>query len=76
MAGCPISGRIGSFVRTNSEALVGSRSRSREANYSRGIAIASGFKLDDHTNVEMVRYGEGQDFMALLSTLLVGGGPP
>ncbi len=47
-----------------------------DANYSKGIAIASGFKPDDHTHIEMVRYGEGQDFMSLLSTLLIGGGPP
>ena len=71
-----ISDRIGTFVRTNSEALVGSRSWKKGANYSKGIAIASGFKPDDHTHVEMVRYGEGQDFMSLLSTFLVGGGPP
>jgi cholesterol oxidase len=62
-------------VRTNSEALVGSRSRSKTVDYSRGIAIASGFKLDEHTHIEMVRYGAGQDFMSLMSTLLVGGGP-
>jgi cholesterol oxidase len=71
-----ISHKIGTFVRTNSEALVGGRSRSRGIDYSRGIAIASGFKLDEHTQVEMVRYGAGQDFMSLLSTLQVGGGPP
>jgi cholesterol oxidase len=70
-----ISNQIGTFVRTNSEALVGSRSRRRDANYSKGIAIACGFKPDEHTHIEMVRYGEGQDFMSLLSTLLVGGGP-
>lgn len=71
-----ISDKVGSFVRTNSEALVGSRSRRRDVDYSKGIAIASGFKPDDHTHIEMVRYGAGQDFMALLCTLLVGGGPP
>jgi cholesterol oxidase len=62
-------------VRTNSEALVGSRSR-RAVDYSKGIAIASGFKPDDQSHIEMVRYGAGQDFMSLLCTLLVGGGPP
>ena len=71
-----ISDRIGTYVRTNSEALVGSRTRNKQANFSKGIAIASGFKPDEHTHVEMVRYGEGQDFMSLLSTFLVGGGPP
>lgn len=70
-----ISLQLGNYVRTNSEALVGSRSRRRDVNYSRGIAISCGFKPDTHTHIEMVRYGEGQDFMSLLSTLLVGGGP-
>jgi cholesterol oxidase len=71
-----ISRQVGAYVRTNSEALVGSRSRSKTVDYSRGIAIASGFKLDEHTHIEMVRYGAGQDFMSLMCTLLVGGGPP
>lgn len=71
-----ISEKLGDFVRTNSEALLGAVARSKDVNYSRGIAIASGFKLDEDTNVEMVRYGKGQDFMSLLTTLLVGGGPP
>jgi cholesterol oxidase len=71
-----ISERVGTYVRTNSEALVGSRSRRRDVDYSKGIAIASGFKPDDQSNIEMVRYGAGQDFMSLLCTLLVGGGPP
>ncbi|HEX3724673.1 MAG TPA: GMC family oxidoreductase [Pirellulales bacterium] len=71
-----LSDCLGTFVRTNSEALVGSSSRRRDVDYSRGIAIASGFRPNPETHVEMVRYGQGQDFMALLSTLLVGGGPP
>jgi cholesterol oxidase len=71
-----ISAKIGSYVRTNSEALVAGRSRRRGVDYSQGIALASGFKPDEATHVEMVRYGAGQDFMSLLCTLLVGGGPP
>jgi cholesterol oxidase len=71
-----ISERLGSYVRTNSEALVGSRSRRRDVDYSQGIAIASGFKPDAQTHIEMVRCGAGQDFMSLLATVLVGGGPP
>ncbi len=67
---------LGTFVRTNSEALVGARSRRSDVDYSRGIAIAAGFRYDDTTNVEMVRYGRGQDSMSLLATVLVGGGPP
>jgi cholesterol oxidase len=70
-----LSDRLGSYVRTNSEALVGATSR-RDVDYSRGIAIASGFHPSPETHVEMVRYGRGQDFMSLLTTVLVGGGPP
>jgi cholesterol oxidase len=71
-----LSRTLGTYVRTNSEALVGSTSRRADVDYSRGIAIASGFWPTDDTHVEMVRYGRGQDFMSLLCTVLVGGGPP
>jgi len=71
-----ISDRIGQFVRTNSEALVGATSRRRDVDYSDGIAIASGFRPDDNTGIEICRYGSGQDFMSLLSTIMVPGGPP
>lgn len=71
-----LSATLGTYVRTNSEALVCASSRKRGADYSRGIAIASGFRPTDETHIEMVRYGRGQDFMGLLCTLLVGGGPP
>jgi cholesterol oxidase len=71
-----LSGALGTFVRTNSEALVGSTAKGNAVDYSRGIAIASGFWPTDDTHIEMVRYGRGQDFMSLLCTVLVGGGPP
>lgn len=71
-----ISDQLGCFVRTNSEALVASTSRRRDVDYSHGIAIASGFRPDDRTDVEMVRYGAGHDFMSLICTVLVKGGPP
>jgi cholesterol oxidase len=71
-----LSDALGTFVRTNSEALVGSTARRSDIDYSRGIAIASGFWPTDDTHIEMVRYGRGQDFMSLLTTMLVGGGAP
>lgn len=71
-----LSDRLGSYVRTNSEALVGASSRRRDVDYSRGIAIAAGFWPDEATHVEMVRYGRGQDFMSLLCTVLASGEPP
>ncbi len=69
-----LSDRLGSYVRTNSEALVGATSRRSGVDYSRGIAIASGFHPSPETHIEMVRYGRGQDFMSLLCTVMVGGG--
>jgi cholesterol oxidase len=71
-----ISDQLGRFVRTNSEALVGSTSRRRDVDFSKGIAIASGFRPDDKTEIEMCRYATGQDLMSLLCTVLVPGGPP
>ncbi len=71
-----LSDRLGTYVRTNSEAITGARSRRRDVDYSHGIAIASGFHPTPETHVEMVRYGDGQDFMSLLTTVQAGGGPP
>src|SRR5262249_1159057 len=39
-------------------------------------AIASGFRPSAETNIQVVRYGKGQDFMSLLMSIMVGGGPP
>ena len=71
-----LSPQLGNYVRTNSEALLGVKAPGSEVDYSQGIAITSGIHPDDDTHVEMVRYGAGQDFMSLLTTVLVGGGPP
>jgi cholesterol oxidase len=71
-----LSSKLGTLVRTNSEALVGATARDKTADYSKGIAIASGYYPDNETHVEMVRYAAGQDFMATLATLMAGGGGP
>jgi cholesterol oxidase len=63
-----ISLRLGDLVRTNSEALVGSVSRSGEVDYSKGIAITSIFRPDRVTNVEPVRYPAGSGLMRLLAS--------
>ena len=65
-----ISPRLGERVRTNSEALMGSVSRTGETDYSKGVAITSIFYADDVTTVEPVRYPSGSGLMRLLS------GPP
>jgi cholesterol oxidase len=68
-----LSDRLGDYVRTNSEAIVGAMSRRDDAANTRGIAITSGFYPEPSTHVEIVRYGEGQDAMGRLATLMVDG---
>jgi cholesterol oxidase len=69
-----LSDRLGTFVRTNSEAIVGITSRRPGFDVSEGIAITSGFYPDPHTHIEPVRYAKGADAMGLLATILTDGG--
>jgi cholesterol oxidase len=69
-----ISGQLGNRVRTNCESLIGVRVPGRE-DLSNGIAIGSGFYLDEHTHIEATRYPAGSDAMGLLATVLTGGEP-
>jgi cholesterol oxidase len=70
-----LSPQLGSYLRTNSEALLAVRSRRDDVDYSKGIAITSGAFVDDKTHVEIVRYPAGSDSMAMLTTILTGDGP-
>ena len=65
---------LGQKLRTNSEAILGASARSNDVDYSAGVAITSGAFFDDHTHVEVVRYAEGNDVLALLATVMVDGG--
>jgi cholesterol oxidase len=69
-----LSPRLGRFVRTNNEAIIGVSARDDRVDYSEGIAIASSIHIDDHTHVEAVRYSRGSDAMSRLATLLADGG--
>ncbi|UCH61964.1 MAG: GMC family oxidoreductase [Fidelibacterota bacterium] len=71
-----LSNRLGSKVRTNSEAFVGIQARGKAVDYSQGLAIASGVYPDDDTHIETVHYAKGQTVMYLLGTVLTGGGKP
>jgi cholesterol oxidase len=71
-----LSPQLGNFVRTNSEALVGALAPDDRVDFSRGIAITSGVDADDHTHMEIVRYGKGQDAMGALVTHLTPDRPP
>ena len=70
-----LSHRIGFLTRTNSEAIVGSVAKTRDVDYSTGIAITSSIHPDAETHVEPVRYGKGSNALGLLGTLLTDGGP-
>lgn len=69
-----ISDSIGQKVRTNSEAIIGVKSREKDADFSKGVAITSSIHIDDNTHIEPVRYREGNDFMSLLTVPLTDGG--
>ena len=68
-----LSERVGSFVRTNSEAIIAVLCGD-DTNYGEGIAITSSLDLSDGTHVEVVTYNEGSDALSFLSTLMVDGG--
>lgn len=62
-----LSERLGEVVRTNSEALVGLTTRDKTQDFSKGIAITSGFYPDPDTHVEPCRYPKGSSFMRVLA---------
>jgi cholesterol oxidase len=68
-----LSGRLGVLTRTNSEAILGAKTRRPDADYTDGVAITSSFFPDPDTHIEPVRYGPGSGSMGLLQTILVDG---
>jgi cholesterol oxidase len=66
-----VSPRLGELSRTNSESILGARTRRRDADYSHGVAITSSIHPDPATHIEPVRYGPGSNLLALLATVLV-----
>ncbi len=66
-----ISPRLGELSRTNSESILGARTRRRDVDFSHGVAITSSIHPDPTMHVEPVRYGPGSNALALLATVLV-----
>ena len=67
-AGLPkISDRLGDFVRTNSEVLMGVVTERRDVDLSEGIAIGSILQTDAHSHLEPVRYPAGSGFFRPLA---------
>jgi len=69
-----LSDHLGEFSRTNSESIIGVKSKSKKDDYSKGIAITSSVHPDENTHIEPVRYGKGHDFMGLLTGIMTEGG--
>jgi cholesterol oxidase len=70
-----LSARLGELTRTNSESILGARTRRKDVDYSTGVAITSSFHPDAQTHIEPVRYGKGSNSMGLLQSVLTDGGP-
>ncbi|MTV25710.1 GMC family oxidoreductase [Nitriliruptoraceae bacterium ZYF776] len=69
-----LSPRLGELTRTNSEAItVATADRPRE-DLAKGIAIGSSIHVDEHTHMEVVRYGPGSNFAYGMATTMVDGG--
>jgi cholesterol oxidase len=67
-----LSDRLGEFVRTNSESLIGVTTRA-DRDMSEGIAITSVLHTDSHSHLEPVRYAKGSGFWRLLMSPHVPG---
>jgi cholesterol oxidase len=66
-----LSPKIGTMVRTNSEALLGSIARNSDINFSEGVSISSIFNADEITRVEPTRYPNGSSLMRFVSAPLI-----
>lgn len=71
-----ISPKLGTMVRTNSEALLGAVSRDKDTDYSEGVAIGSIFQADEVTNIEPVRYPLKSGLMRFLAWPLIDSEKP
>ncbi len=69
-----LSPTLGTQVRTNNEALLGSVARTAATDYSKGLAITSIFHADRTTTIEPVRYPAGSSMMRLLGGPMIDGG--
>ncbi|TFG93065.1 MAG: GMC family oxidoreductase [Syntrophobacterales bacterium] len=69
-----LSDHLGEFSRTNSESIIGVKSKSKKDDFSKGVAITSSVHPDENTHIEPVRYGKGHDFMGLLTGIMTEGG--
>lgn len=70
-----VSQKLGAFVRTNGESLLGATQLDASGpDFSKGVAIGAAFHPDAVTKIEAVKYASGSGFMRLLAVPLVGAG--
>jgi len=69
-----LSDRVGDFIRTNSESLLGVTAPDKKTVFSDGVAIGSILHTDDYSHLEPVRYPAGSGFWRLLQVPMVQGG--
>lgn len=69
-----ISNRLGDFVKTNNESLLGVTCLSDDKKMDKGVAIGAAIHPDSETKIEAVRYPKGSDLMRLLAVPLTGPG--
>jgi cholesterol oxidase len=69
-----LSARLGDYVRTNGESLLGATSFDSHRELSRGIAIGAAFHPNSLTKIENVRYPSGSGAMRLLAVPLTPNG--
>ncbi len=69
-----LSDRLGENVLTNSEMLAGVTAADRKLN--NGVAISTAFRVDEHTTIELCKYGNGSGAMFHLATMAAGPGSP
>ncbi|MEZ4324139.1 MAG: GMC family oxidoreductase [Polyangiales bacterium] len=61
-----LSPRVGDFVRTNSESIIGVCAEDDAIDYSKGISISSIVHTDEDSHFEIVRNGAGSNFQNFL----------
>jgi cholesterol oxidase len=64
-----LSDQVGARVRTNSESLICVTVPGCKEDHAKGVAINSLLQLDEHSHLEVVRYGSGSGFFRTLVTM-------
>ncbi len=68
-----LSDKLGEDIRSNNETLISVSGLDKDKNYSKGIAIGSILDTDEHSHLEICRYGEGSNAWKLVHLPYVTG---